>query len=65
MSENNLTNDAAAELTIDGKKYLLPIFEGTEGDKSIDIRELLRSTGYTLNAASNRGVLLSAIRRGI
>jgi len=37
-----------AELTIDGEKYLLPIIEGLEGDMAIDIRGLLRNTGYTV-----------------
>lgn len=37
-----------AELLIDGKKILLPLIEGSEGDKAIDIRGLLRTTGYTV-----------------
>ncbi len=34
-----------AKLIIDGKEYLLPVFEGTEGDCAIDIRNLRRETG--------------------
>ena len=37
-----------AELIIDGKKHLLPLIEGIEGDKAIDIRGLLHNTGYTV-----------------
>lgn len=36
-----------ADLTIDGQTYHLPLIEGTEGDKAIDISNLLRQTGYT------------------
>jgi len=36
-----------AKLEIDGKTYELPIVNGTCGDKAIDIRTLLRDTGYT------------------
>lgn len=46
MPETNATK--TAELIIDGKKYLLPIIEGFEGDKAIDIRRLLHNTGYTV-----------------
>jgi len=35
-----------AELTLEGKKYLLPIVEGTEGEKAIDIGKLRSETGY-------------------
>ncbi len=37
-----------AELIIEGKSVFLPVLEGVEGDKSIDIRGLLRDTGYTV-----------------
>ncbi len=40
MSEKHAT------LTIEGKKYTLPIVEGTEGDKAISIKTLLKDTGY-------------------
>jgi len=36
-----------ADLTIDGKKYELPIVEGTEGERAIDIRRLRNLTGLT------------------
>jgi citrate synthase len=35
-----------AELIVDGNTYSLPVVEGTEGDKALDIRNLLRDTGY-------------------
>jgi citrate synthase len=35
-----------AKLEIDGKTYLLPIVEGTEGELSIDISQLRNQTGY-------------------
>ncbi len=35
-----------ATLTIDGKKLKLPVIEGSEGDKAIDIRSLRQETGY-------------------
>lgn len=37
-----------AELIIDGASYQLPIIKGEQGDKAIDIRRLLRQTGYTV-----------------
>ena len=37
-----------AELIIDGRRYQLPILEGVEGDRAIDIRGLLKDTGYTV-----------------
>lgn len=46
MPENNPPN--TAELIINNTKYLLPLIEGVEGDKAIDIRGLLRQTGYTV-----------------
>nr|WP_320010155.1 citrate synthase [uncultured Desulfobulbus sp.] len=46
MSETDQNNTAS--LNIDGKTYELSLIEGTEGDKSIDIRNLLRDTGYTV-----------------
>lgn len=36
----------SAQLTIDGKIYELPIVESTTGEKAIDIRSLLKTTGY-------------------
>jgi len=38
--------DKTAELTVEGKKYSLPIIKGTEGEKAIDIRSLRQETGY-------------------
>ena len=35
-----------AQLTVDGQTYELPIVESTTGEKAIDIRSLLRDTGY-------------------
>ncbi len=35
-----------AQLVLDGKTYELPIIEGTAGEKAIDIRNLMRETGY-------------------
>ena len=40
--------EQTAELIIDGKSFRLPILEGIEGDKSIDVRDLLKDTGYTV-----------------
>jgi citrate synthase len=36
-----------AELTVDGKKYTLPIITGTEGERAIDIARLRSETGLT------------------
>ena len=38
-------NDVA-KLMIDGKELMLPVFEGSEGEKAIDIRRLRQETGY-------------------
>lgn len=35
-----------AQLTIEGKTYDLPIVESTTGEKALDIRSLMRDTGY-------------------
>ncbi|MEJ2137667.1 MAG: citrate synthase, partial [Desulfofustis sp.] len=40
-----MTNQTA-QLTVDGHTYELPIVESTTGEKAIDIRNLLRETGY-------------------
>ena len=45
MIDKFVTNKIA-ELTIEGEKYSLPIIEGTEGEKAIDIRKLRQETGY-------------------
>ena len=38
--------DKTAELILDGKSYKLPIIEGSEGERSVDISSLLNQTGY-------------------
>ncbi len=57
MSEKHAT------LTIEGQSYQLPIIEGSEGDKAMDIRTLLKDTGYiTLDSGyMNTGSCRSAI----
>lgn len=44
MSENIMTGEMA-ELKIDGKVYQLPVIEGSEGEKAIDIRGLRAESG--------------------
>lgn len=50
-------------LILDGKEYVLPIVEGTEGEKAIDITSLRSTTGYiTLDPAyGNTGSCTSQI----
>jgi len=52
-----------ARLTVEGKTYELPIVIGTEGEKAIDISNLLKETGYiTLDPGSvNTGSCASEI----
>ncbi len=52
-----------AKLQIDGKSYELPIVEGTEGERAIDISMLRQETGYiTLDPSfGNTGACTSAI----
>jgi citrate synthase len=38
--------DQTAQLTIDNRTYHLPVIAGTTGEKALDIRGLLRETGY-------------------
>lgn len=55
---------APAKLELEGKTYILPVVEGTEGEKAIDITNLRRMTdGYiTLDAGyQNTGSCTSAI----
>ena len=40
--------EQTATLAIDGVTYHLPIINGIEGDRAIDVRGLLRQTGYTV-----------------
>ena len=52
-----------AKLEIDGKLYELPLIEGTEGERALDIRTLRQTTGHiTLdNGFLNTGSCLSKI----
>ena len=52
-----------ATLTIEDREYQLPFVEGSEGDKAVDIRTLLKDTGYiTLDSGyMNTGSCKSAI----
>lgn len=52
-----------AELSIDGKKYNLPMFEGTEGERAIDISKLRSETGCITfdNGFGNTGSCTSGI----
>lgn len=52
-----------AKLTVEGKTYEFPIVTGTEGEKAIDISNLLKETGYiTLDPGSvNTGSCASEI----
>jgi len=43
---DRLTRKNKATLTLDGRTIELPIVEGTEGEKAIDIRALRAETGY-------------------
>ena len=52
-----------AQLRVDGQEYHLPIVAGTAGQKAIDIRQLLKNTGYiTLDSGyMNTGSCMSGI----
>lgn len=52
-----------ATLSIGEKSFKLPIIEGTRGDKAIDIRSLLKQTGYTTldSGYMNTGACTSSI----
>ncbi|MDD3117695.1 MAG: citrate synthase [Victivallales bacterium] len=58
MSENKY-----ADLIIDGKSYQLPVIEGSEGEKALDISGLRKNTGYiTVDPGFfNTGACYSAI----
>ncbi|MEW6427250.1 MAG: citrate synthase [Thermodesulfobacteriota bacterium] len=62
MQESFIT-DRKAQLTIDGVTYELPIIEGVEGEKAIDIRNLRRQAGcITLDSGfMNTGSCTSSI----
>lgn len=55
--------DEVAKLIIDGKELILPVIEGSEGEKAIDIRSLRQKTGYiTFDPGfGNTGTCRSAI----
>lgn len=52
-----------ARLELEGREYLLPVIEGTEGERAIDITNLRKHTGHiTLDAGyQNTGSCTSAI----
>jgi len=52
-----------AKLELDGKKFELPVIEGTENEKAIDINDLRNQTGYvTLDSGyKNTGATVSGI----
>jgi citrate synthase len=52
-----------AKLELQGKKYELPVIEGTENEKAIDINDLRNQTGYvTLDSGyKNTGATVSGI----
>jgi citrate synthase len=52
-----------AKLELDGKVYLLPVIEGSEGEKAVDISSLRATTGYiTLDESyGNTGSCVSKI----
>ncbi|NLZ16865.1 MAG: citrate synthase [Desulfobulbaceae bacterium] len=45
---NHTNTNPTAELLLDGARYSLPILIGSEGERTIDIRQLLDTTGYTV-----------------
>ncbi len=45
MIDDFITGEKAT-ITLDGKQYELPIIEGSEGERAIDIRSLRAQTGY-------------------
>ncbi|MFP3984296.1 MAG: citrate synthase [Desulfurivibrionaceae bacterium] len=62
MIDDFITNKTA-ELKIDGESHYLPVIQGSEGERAIDIRSLMTRTGYiTLdNGFNNTGSCSSAI----
>lgn len=57
------SNGKTAKLIVDGKEHELPIIEGSEGERAIDITSLRASTGYiTMDSGyMNTGACTSAI----
>ncbi len=54
---------STAQLILDGKTYELPVLTGSEGERAIDIRNLLSTTGYTVldNGFKNSASCTSSI----
>lgn len=44
----HLVKDTVAHLTLEGKTYTLPLLEGTEGEKAIDVQPLRLHTRYKI-----------------
>ncbi len=63
MIDNDSYNGETATLIVGGKKIELPIIEGTEGEKAIDISSLRTKTGYiTMDPGlANTGTCRSSI----
>lgn len=40
-----MRKDGQAEIRVDGKKLVYPVFEGSEGERAIDVRTLRKDTG--------------------
>ena len=55
--------DKTAELLIEGKKYKLPVIEGTEQERGLDISELRNQSGYVTldDGYANTGSCQSSI----
>jgi citrate synthase len=51
LKQNEETMGKTAELRLEGQSYQLPVIEGSEGEKAIDISDLRQQTGHiTLDA---------------
>ncbi len=63
MNVNSTVTNQVASLEVDGKKIQLPIIEGTEKERAMDISELRKETGViTLDSGFvNTGSCQSAI----
>src|ERR1700690_3712330 len=62
-NKNNNYMNKEAKIELDGKTYELPTFEGSEGEKAVDISSLRANTGYiTLDDGyGNTGSCISKI----
>lgn len=60
---DHTNTNPTAELILDGRRYTLPILIGSEGERTIDIRQLLDTTGYTVldNGFKNSASCTSSI----